>query len=101
MRLNESSVREKALRAFIKYHERQEFDDVRILSADKGIASVRAQIGTKFDPFSPNDFITDPTPEGWVCTLSHRHEPSVTLNGAKIYRIELRDDSSIMRESCD
>jgi hypothetical protein len=100
MRLNESSVREKALRAFIKYHEMQEFDNVRILSADKGITSDEAQIRTKFDPFSPNDFVTDPTPEGWVCTLSHRHEPSVT-HGANIYRVELRDDSSIIRESCD
>ncbi len=101
MRLNESSVREKALEAFIKYHRRQEFDSVHILSADKGITSDQAQIGSKFDEFSPNDFITDPTPEGWVCTLSHRHEPSVTPHGAKIYRFELRDDSSIIRESCD
>jgi len=98
--LNESSVREKALRTFIKYHERPEFDNVRVLSADKGKTSNQAQIGTKFDKFSPNDFITDPTPEGWICTLSHRHEPSVTPDGAKIYRIELRNDSSVMRESC-
>jgi hypothetical protein len=98
--LNESSVREKALQAFIKYHERQEFDNVHISNADKGKPSAHAQIGTKFDEFSLNDFITDPTPEGWVCTLSHRHEPSVTPDGAKIYRIELRNDSSVMRESC-
>jgi hypothetical protein len=62
--LNESSIREKALHAFIKYHERQEFDNVHILSADKGKPSQHAQIGSKFDEFSSNDFISVPTPEG-------------------------------------
>lgn len=100
MRLNESSVREKALQAFIKYHERQEFDNVRILSADRGKRSGHADTGDKFDEFSPNDFLSDPTPEGWVCTLSHRHEPSVTPDGSRIYRLELKDDSSIIREIC-
>jgi hypothetical protein len=101
MRLNESSVREKALQAFIKYHERQEFDNVHILSADKGKPSDQTLIGGKFEEFSPNDFVSDPTPEGWVCTLSHRHEPSVTPHGSRIYRIELKDDSTIIRESCN
>jgi len=101
MRLNESSVREKALQAFIKFHERQEFDNVRILSADKGKPSHQTLMGSKFDEVSPNDFISDPTPEGWVCTLSHRHEPSETSDGSRIYRLELKDDSSILRESCN
>jgi len=100
MRLNESSVREKALQAFIQYHERQEFDNVHILRADTGKPSDQTLIGSKFDEFSPNDFISDPTPEGWVCTLSHRHEPSATPDGSRIYRLELKDDSSIIRESC-
>ena len=100
MRLNESSVREKALQAFIKYHEKQEFDNAHILRADTGKWSDPAQMLSKFDELSPNDFITVPTPEGWICTLSHRHEPSVTPHGST-YRLELKDDSSIIRESCD
>jgi hypothetical protein len=101
MRLNELSIREKALQAFIEYHERQEFDNVHILRADTGKWSGHAQIRSKFDEFSANDFISVPTPEGWICTLSHRHESSVSPNGSRTYRIELKDDSSITRESCD
>ena len=101
MRLDELSARKRALDAFIKYHEEHGVDDVYIIHADVGETRDRTNTGGKFDKFSPDEFICYPTPEGWVCTLSHRHVPNESPHGAKTYRFELRDDSSVIRESCD
>jgi len=101
MRLDEPSARKRALQAFIKYHEKQKFDGVYIIRADVGETRDLTNMGGRFDQFSPDDFICYPTPEGWVCTLSHQHVPNAVPHGAKTYRFELRDDSSVIRESCN